>query len=158
MSHCRILALCLLSSFALAKSASIQLYEHPDDQAKKIASMEIEQSLTIVHDPWLKVYDPKTKKIGWIKEADLGNIITYPLRIDRRVIGDQAHPYQIIEYRTTSNQLSEEAIDKLIKQHQAMAEDMFKDIARSLKTFESMSNETEKPLRIQILDNKEIPH
>jgi hypothetical protein len=57
------------------KAVIIKLHASPSAESMVVSDIALSQGITILPSTWIQVQDPKTKKIGWITQQELQNII-----------------------------------------------------------------------------------
>ena len=154
--------LALLSSLSLAKD--IPMYTSPKD-AKPSATLKVNQTLTIVHYPWIQVYDPISKHTGWVKEKDLAQQLNQPIKVERTFVQNGNHSVQMIEYHSSNQRVNPEAIAKIIAQNQRLQQQVIQEMSDSFRSMEAMNQliwkQPQPKLSIKIIDTpplKSIQH
>ena len=135
---------------------SIPMYASPNHGAKRLSTLTVKKTLTIVHHPWVQVYDAATKQTGWVKEKDLAAFLKQPIRIDRTIVSQQTHPMQVIEYHASNVAMDPKVIANIIERNQRIQQQVIQEMSDSFRSMEEMSQliwQHQQPkLSIKIID------
>lgn len=134
----------LLSVGAYAKiqhDQQLNVYDSPSEHAKVLTMLDPSKGITIVESDWVRIRDPKSGKLGWVKRNDLQKLLHSSISFTHFSTSDtidDAHPhgYRIVEYSTSQPSRAEvrSLMEKSMQQRRAMQ----KEFARSMRDFDDL--------------------
>lgn len=131
----------MLATAIAATPATIQLHESPSADSTVISSMEMDKGVTILPSKWAQVQDPVTKKIGWVTQDDVQQILkTNNATITTMASNNNGSYSSVTEiHNFTSNEPSTTEIAKTISEEEQRMKHAFKE---NLLSFQKMSEIT----------------
>lgn len=159
-----ILFLILISLFSTITFAeTISLYENNLANSKIAATVKPDDTLLVIYSPekseWIKVANPKTGDVGWVKQKDIKN----PLVITKAtgstfqqeiIVGDKEKKpfsYHIFQYKGTAPVKQEDAKKKM----QMMMKRMQKDQAE-MQSFMHVMHDRMNKIMNEMMDMPEV--
>ncbi len=126
-------ALLILAMAPVAFAKTISLYEQPKADSKVIGNIDpsvgVVAIFTAPDGNWIKVGDPQTGNVGWIKATDLGDK-NFSFNVIRAGTGN--NQYQIIQYGNIKP-LTPEQISNATKQLELRQQEIQRDIQKMMQ-------------------------
>lgn len=123
----------LFSAYTFAKT--IDMYDQPNPQAKKIGSVDSSAGIIPIFQPnnnqWLKIADPRNGNVGWIKTQDLSNgKEPMNVTVTQKVmdLGSGPYNFRLIQFNDPSKMTPEQqqAMVKQIEQQRQQLQNQVK--------------------------------
>ena len=136
----RLISLLTLTSGIFAATHTLALRAQPDANSPIIHHMQVDKQLSIIHNPWLKVYDPISKKTGWIEQKELEKITKSAIAFTKTIVTRQGNqPSQIIEYKSNQRNIDPQMINQMIEHNQKIQQQVIREMSESFRSMEAIS-------------------
>lgn len=132
------------------QSKSLPLYTNADATSKVIIHVTQGQSLIAIYKQgiWVKVANPQTGDIGWIKQGDLINAssqsgpVVHHYVVNQKDANGKNQRYEVTEFssgpQVISNQDAQKFVSQMQQQQQQMQNDMNNVMADMMHNFNDM--------------------
>lgn len=132
------------------QSKSLPLYTNADATSKVVANVTQGQSLITIYKQsiWVKVANPQTGDIGWIKQSDLinassqSNPVVHHYVVNQKDASGKNQRYEVTEFssgpQVISNQDAQKYVAQMQQQQQQMQNDMNNMMADMMHNFNDM--------------------
>lgn len=141
-----------MGSIFQVQNKTVPLYTNPDASSKIVMNVSQGQNFITIYQQkdWIKVADPQTGNVGWIKESDFNQMTTQVGPVIQHYVINQKdangknQQYVVTEVTSGSQRMSDQDAQKFIAQAQESQQQMQNDMNNMMSDMMRNINDMQK--------------
>lgn len=141
-----------MGSIFQVQNKTVPLYTNPDASSKVVMNVSQGQNFITIYQQkdWIKVADPQTGNVGWVKESDFNQMTTQVGPVIQHYVINQKdangknQQYVVTEVTSGSQRMSDQDAQKFIAQAQESQQQMQNDMNNMMSDMMRNINDMQK--------------